>query len=120
MFHALKVGNAPAGFLESRAGDAPDAPPVRSVLELEQRSYLLQAESERLRALDEADALDVLHPVAPVGAGRLSGLLHEPAALVIPDGLDANAGSLGDVSYGQISFLHGHPLDSVVKYGVYT
>jgi len=65
---------------------------VGAILEGEQTHHLIQAESEPLGRLDEADPLDITPAVAPDATRRPIGLVDQPSALIETNRLDAHLG----------------------------
>src|SRR5687768_5297036 len=117
---AAQVRDPAPRFLQPGGGDTADASSVGPVLELEQRGYFFQAESQGLRPLDEADPVYVAAAIAPIGAQAAARLGHQLAPLVVAHGLDPDARGVGHVPDREIRFVHFAPLDSVPKYGLYT
>jgi len=117
---ALEVGDAAPRLFEPLGRDAPDAAAVGSVLELEQRGDLLQAEPEGLGALDETDAVHVAASVAAIGPQPPARLRHQAAPFVVAHGFNPDPRGIGDIADGEFGWIrHHHPLDSVVEYGLY-
>lgn len=106
--------------LKPSSGNVTDAEAVCAVLELEQGFDLLQAEAERLCTLDEADAVDMRRTIAPIGTDCLPRLRHQTAALVVSYGFDADARGFSNLADCEVSIPQVPPLDSVLKYGLYT
>jgi mercuric ion transport protein len=75
---------------------------------LEQAADLLERETQHLRALDEANALESVAAIPAVPVHRFCRLRHQPAALVVADRLDVHAGFGGQATDRQ--FAHHGPL----------
>ncbi len=107
---ALEISDPAPSFLQPRTGDTADAAPVGAILQFQQGGHLLQAEAERLRALDEANAIHVSQPIPPVSPRRSARSGHQPAPLVVPYGLDADSRRVRNVADREIRLIHINPL----------
>lgn len=78
--------------LGKRAGRGAGVRPVEG----QQGRDFVEREPERLGALDEAHAPDSIGGITPLAAEGPGRLGQQAAALVVPDGLDIDAGGLGE------------------------
>src|SRR5882672_224461 len=82
-------------------GQQPRFTAALAVFKQEQRLHFVQREAEPLRALDKAQPGNVGATVAPEASGRALWRAHDSEALVIADGFNMYARSVGDLAYGQ-------------------
>jgi hypothetical protein len=107
---APQIGDSAACLLQPEGGNAPYALAVRAVLEDEQRADLLQAETERLGALDEADPGHMTAAIAAVSPRSAPRLRDQLAPLVVAHGFDADAGGIRHVPDREIRVQHDRSL----------
>jgi len=100
----------------SFAGELAGDMVIAVVVERQQVGDFFKCEADGLRALDEAQAVDMVVAVTPDSV-RLRGSFQEPPPLVVAHRLHAHVGSFGELADAQIGF-HQKPLDSVLWYGV--
>ena len=72
-----------------------------TIVKLQQLRGLVQAEPQPLRRLDEVQSRQVILVVTPNAALGPFRLGHQPLALLEPNGLQVDTGSLGQITDGQ-------------------
>ena len=84
-----------------------------------QQLDVLQRESQALSALDETQTIDRVRSVSPYAAVRSLRYGHQPEPLVIPNGLEMDAGCFRQSTDrdSRFRFPRHEGLDSVVDYG---
>ena len=90
---ALQIRDPSARFLQTLAGNAPDAAAIRAILEFEQCPDFFQAEPQVLRASDEPYAIHVPAAVAAIGARGTSRLRNQSSPFIVTDRLDPDTRS---------------------------
>ena len=88
--HSLQVLELGPYLDEASRRHRLNCPPISTVSKIQQSADLVQGEAKSLRTLDETDSIDQSRRIVTNCATR-PGYGKKPAALVIPDRLDANS-----------------------------